>query len=91
MLFRSRLPMAAHDPPFTDLFRTPHGLDFAPAAALYGLAYMLVSDRPGLRTALADALENPHPIIIEYRSDSAVDEAVRKQLTIHIQQLTENS
>ncbi len=86
-----RLPMAAHDPPFTDLFRTPHGLDFAPAAALYGLAYMLVSDRPGLRTALADALENPHPIIIEYRSDSAVDEAVRKQLTIHIQQLTENS
>jgi 2-succinyl-5-enolpyruvyl-6-hydroxy-3-cyclohexene-1-carboxylate synthase len=78
-----RLPIAAHDPPFTDLFRTPHGLDFAPAAAMYGLDYTLVADRPGLRAALADALQNPRPIIIEYRSDSAVDEAVRQQITFN--------
>ena len=77
-----RLPIAAHDPPFTDLFRTPHGLDFAPAAEMYGLEYMLVADRPELREMLADALQNPRPIIIEYRSDSAADEAVRQQIKL---------
>ena len=35
-----KLPIANIDPPFTDLFRTPHGLDFSHAAALYSLDYV---------------------------------------------------
>ena len=33
------LPIAAIDPPFTEYFRTPHGLRFAAAAQLFGLSY----------------------------------------------------
>ena len=45
-IFR-RLPIARHDPPFTDLFLTPHGLTFSHAAALYGLSYTAVHDSLG--------------------------------------------
>jgi 2-succinyl-5-enolpyruvyl-6-hydroxy-3-cyclohexene-1-carboxylate synthase len=32
-----KLPVEAFDPPFTEQFRTPHGLDFAPLGDLYDL------------------------------------------------------
>ena len=51
-IFR-RLPIARHDPPFTDLFLTPHGLTFGHAAALYGLEYVAVRDAVDLEAALA--------------------------------------
>ena len=36
------LPIESFDPPFTDQFKTPHGLDFEPLADLYGLTYRRV-------------------------------------------------
>ncbi|WP_299262161.1 2-succinyl-5-enolpyruvyl-6-hydroxy-3-cyclohexene-1-carboxylic-acid synthase [Halorientalis sp.] len=36
------LPIEDFDPPFTEQFRTPHGLDFEPTADLYGLAFQRV-------------------------------------------------
>jgi 2-succinyl-5-enolpyruvyl-6-hydroxy-3-cyclohexene-1-carboxylate synthase len=52
-----RLPIADFDPPFTELFQTPHGLHFAGAAQLYGLEYVRVEDGAGLKAAFTAALE----------------------------------
>jgi len=73
-IFR-RLPIARHDPPFTDLFLTPHGLTFEHAAAMYGLRYRRVEDGAALDDALAEALghERPGPYLIEVMTDSATD------------------
>lgn len=37
------LPIAAVDPPYTEFFRTPHGLSFGHAARQFGLSYERVS------------------------------------------------
>jgi len=39
------LPIAAIDPPFTEYFRTPHGLSFAAAAQLFDLSYENVTSQ----------------------------------------------
>lgn len=63
-IFR-RLPIAAWEPPFTELFVTPHGLRFEPVAQLYGLVYTYVADRQAYRDALRAALADPAPHLIE--------------------------
>ncbi len=74
-----RLPVAAHEPPFTDLFVTPHGLDFAPAAQMYGLRHRRVAvDEVG--AALRQALASEHSYLIEVRTDAATQEAARRQV-----------
>jgi len=71
-IFR-RLPVSAWDPPFEELFLTPHGLDFRYAAGLYGLEYRLAEDRAALRRALQERLGAGTPGLVEVRTDSAAD------------------
>ena len=73
-IFR-RLPVAQHDPPFTDLFLTPHGLTFEHAAAMYGLRYRRVGDMDTLDEALNEAfgVDGNGPQLIEILTDGAVD------------------
>jgi 2-succinyl-5-enolpyruvyl-6-hydroxy-3-cyclohexene-1-carboxylate synthase len=59
-IFR-RLPIAGFEPEFTDLFLTPHDLDFEHAARLYGLDFTRVTDRTTFRQALGENLYNPTP------------------------------
>lgn len=73
-----RLPIARHEPPFTGLFLTPHGLTFAPAADLYGLAYR-TGARDVVRPALQTAWRSGQPHLIEVISDSARFEALRQR------------
>ena len=47
-----KLPIEEFDPPFTEQFQTPHGLDFSPTEALYDLEFSEVSVE-----AFADAFE----------------------------------
>lgn len=70
-IFR-RLPIARHDPPFTELFLTPHGLTFAHAAALYGLEYVPVLNAGELETAVANA-QTPNARLVEVITDGAAD------------------
>lgn len=67
-----RLPIAAFEPPFTRRFLTPHDLDFAPAAEMYGLHYQLVTDRLTLKQALDNDNGNG-PRLIEVRTNSHED------------------
>jgi len=39
-----KLPIRSFDPPFTDQFKTPHGLDFEPTGDLYDVAFERVAD-----------------------------------------------
>jgi len=62
----SRLPVADCEPPFTELFRTPHGLTFEHAAGLYGLPYERVS-RASLAGSLRRALQAEAVTILEIK------------------------
>jgi 2-succinyl-5-enolpyruvyl-6-hydroxy-3-cyclohexene-1-carboxylate synthase len=77
-----RLPIARYEPPYTDLFRTPHGLRFAHTAALYGLEYAQPADRAGFGEALTAALARlpQRSSIIEVTTDAADDLAHRNAL-----------
>ncbi len=77
-----RLPIAQDNARFEDLFLTPHGLDFAPAAAMYGLDYVRIpdNDRAGLAQALCASLHSRRPAIIEVPTDGARDERLRRKL-----------
>ncbi|ELZ46746.1 2-succinyl-6-hydroxy-2,4-cyclohexadiene-1-carboxylate synthase, partial [Halorubrum coriense DSM 10284] len=61
-----KLPIESFEPPFTESFKTPHGLDFEPLAALHGLEYERIDARPD---ALADRGESPTE-----RADAVADE-----------------
>ncbi len=71
-IFR-RLPVAGLDPAFTELFITPHGLDFSHVAALYGLSHIRCTSLDGFRGALADAVGNEEPTLLEIHTDGADD------------------
>ena len=51
-----KLPIESFEPPFTESFKTPHGLDFEPLSELHGLDYARIDARPD---ALADRGETP--------------------------------
>ena len=74
------LPIEAFDPPFTDYFKTPHGIDFRPVGELYGLEYAVVDDQDGFLAAYRDSLTSDGTQIIEVRTDAAASHAVRDRL-----------
>ncbi|TKX66563.1 2-succinyl-5-enolpyruvyl-6-hydroxy-3-cyclohexene-1-carboxylic-acid synthase [Halorubrum sp. SP9] len=54
------LPIEAFEPPFTESFVTPHGLDFEPLSELHGLGYARIDARPPAQSdAAADGGESP--------------------------------
>jgi 2-succinyl-5-enolpyruvyl-6-hydroxy-3-cyclohexene-1-carboxylate synthase len=69
----SRAPMALEQDIYTRHVATPTGLDFAGAAALYGLSHERVQDVPGLRAGLERALASTGSGIVEVRTDRAAN------------------
>lgn len=61
----SFLPQAAHPEHFEALFGTPHGIDFAPVADLYDLAYTRVASWDAFDGAVRDSIESGGVQIIE--------------------------
>jgi len=51
-----RLPIESFEPPFTESFKTPHGMEFEPLSELHGLDYARIDARP---EAVADRGEDP--------------------------------
>ncbi|VAW32783.1 2-succinyl-5-enolpyruvyl-6-hydroxy-3-cyclohexene-1-carboxylic-acid synthase, partial [hydrothermal vent metagenome] len=54
----NRLPIAQLEPPFTELFLTPHGLDFEPVCRMFGLDYIRADSREAFRTAFAASVQD---------------------------------
>jgi len=69
-IFR-RLPISQVEPPFTELFTTPHGLDFSHTARLYGLGYVAVDGREEFREAFRQ--NSPIARIIEVKTNGRYD------------------
>jgi 2-succinyl-5-enolpyruvyl-6-hydroxy-3-cyclohexene-1-carboxylate synthase len=65
----SQAKMALAEDIYERHIATPTGLDFAGAAALYGLAHERVGDLPGFRGALERALASDRSSIVEVQSD----------------------
>lgn len=72
-----RLPINRFEPEFTNYFVTPHGLDFAPAAQMYGLEYVQVRDREAFRGAFRASIDARAATLIELRTDARTDLARR--------------
>jgi len=78
-----RLPIANFEPPFNEMFVTPHGLDFRHTAALYGLAYRRIQAEE-LATTLSQAWDAPESYLLEIRTDAAHSEQVRHDLIMRL-------
>jgi len=65
---------------YTRHIATPTGLDFAGAAALYGLWHERVEDVPAFRAALERALADGGPSIIEVRSERAANVELHRRV-----------
>jgi 2-succinyl-5-enolpyruvyl-6-hydroxy-3-cyclohexene-1-carboxylate synthase len=82
-IFR-RLPVAQIEPPFEKLFLTPHGLDFAPLATMYGLNYHLAQDLASFRSILDKTISTNSASIIEVRTDGQEDDLIRQTIISQI-------
>lgn len=76
----SFLPQAQEDEYFEELFGTPHGLDFAPAAALFGLPYRRVARPDEFRAAVQESLSGRGSTLIEVRTDRGGNVAIHREL-----------
>lgn len=64
------LPIEDHDPPFTELFKTPHGLDLSATEGLYDLSYAEVSDLDGFEHAYRESLDSEGTQVIGVSLDA---------------------
>jgi 2-succinyl-5-enolpyruvyl-6-hydroxy-3-cyclohexene-1-carboxylate synthase len=72
------LPVAGEGREFVDHVATPHGLDFAHAAALYGVGWERAADVETFRRALAGALAAERTTIICVRTDREENVALHR-------------
>jgi 2-succinyl-5-enolpyruvyl-6-hydroxy-3-cyclohexene-1-carboxylate synthase len=75
-----RLPISEFEPPFTDLFVTPHGLTFEPVGQLFGVDYVRADTRHSLRRLLDVSIKSGASRIIEVLTDARLHEQVRREI-----------
>lgn len=73
------LPIEDHEA-FTELFKTPHGLDFAHTADLYGLEFVRTDDRETFRELYRGSLESDGAQVIEVVVDAETSHRRRAEL-----------
>jgi len=76
----SFLPVASQPDAFEDHIGTPHGLDFAHAAALYGAAHIHAQDTASLHRAVTDSVTAAATTIIEVRTDREANLALHRRI-----------
>ncbi|NJK34888.1 MAG: 2-succinyl-5-enolpyruvyl-6-hydroxy-3-cyclohexene-1-carboxylic-acid synthase [Oscillatoriales cyanobacterium SM2_2_1] len=59
------LPIAQHEPPFEELFATPHNLDFEPLAIAYGADYERIETWEQFRDSVLQSLRLPGVKVLE--------------------------
>jgi 2-succinyl-5-enolpyruvyl-6-hydroxy-3-cyclohexene-1-carboxylate synthase len=74
------LPVAGERDAFEEHIATPHGLDFAHAAAFYGCEHELVLTVAGLHAALDRVVGEPSTTILEVRTERAANLALHRAL-----------
>lgn len=73
------LPIEQFEPPFTEGFRTPHGLDFEPTGSLFDLEFRRV-DLADLSEACGDAVGSSSLDVLEVQFDAESSHRTRESL-----------
>jgi 2-succinyl-5-enolpyruvyl-6-hydroxy-3-cyclohexene-1-carboxylate synthase len=76
----SFLPQAQDPEHFEQLFGTPHGLDFRPAAKMYGLSYQRPTCWEAFRSAVQRSLDAPGVKLIELRTERRTNVELHRRL-----------
>jgi len=79
-----RLPISNFEPPFKELFITPHGLNFEPVVKMFGLEYECVTQREAFQTAFQSALKSENSCVIEVPFEGEKNHQHHKQLMKNI-------
>lgn len=74
------LPVAGERDAFEEHVATPHGLDFARAAAAFGARHALATDVASLRAELSDALAAGGVAVIEVRTERDANVALHRRV-----------
>jgi 2-succinyl-5-enolpyruvyl-6-hydroxy-3-cyclohexene-1-carboxylate synthase len=74
------LPVAGETDAFEEHVATPHGLDFAHAAALYGLDYERAAGPEGFRSALDTALAAERSTLLVVRTDREANVTLHRRV-----------
>ena len=72
------LPVSGEGDDFVEHVATPHGLDFAHAAALFDCGYEVAEDAEGFRAALGRALAAERTSIVAVRTDREANVALHR-------------
>ncbi len=75
------LPVVGERDAFEEHVATPHGLEFARAAELYGLAYEAPGTVDALREAVARSVDADGATIVEVRTDREANLALHRRVT----------
>jgi 2-succinyl-5-enolpyruvyl-6-hydroxy-3-cyclohexene-1-carboxylate synthase len=76
----SFLPQAELDDGFDELFGTPHGIDFAPVAQMYGVGFARAADDCALRRLLRESIGAAGVQVIEVRTDREENVALHRDV-----------
>jgi 2-succinyl-5-enolpyruvyl-6-hydroxy-3-cyclohexene-1-carboxylate synthase len=74
------LPVSGEGADYVEHVATPHGLDSAKIAELYGLAHERAEDLEGFRAALGRALAAERTAIVAVRTDRDANVALHRQV-----------
>jgi 2-succinyl-5-enolpyruvyl-6-hydroxy-3-cyclohexene-1-carboxylate synthase len=78
------LPIEDFDPPFTEQFKTPHGLDFAPTGDLYDLDFQRVETTDALAAAVHASTGSPGLAVVETTFDAEASHRTREDLAARV-------
>jgi len=76
----SLLPQADDPEHFEELFGTPHGLDFRPAAEMYGLTYQRADGWEDFRRAVRESMASSSTAVVEVRTERAANARLHHEL-----------
>jgi len=75
-----KLPIEEFDPPFTEQFKTPHGVDFSGTETLYDLTFRRCDGRPSFLDAFERSLETDGTDVLSVAFDSALSHRFREEV-----------
>jgi 2-succinyl-5-enolpyruvyl-6-hydroxy-3-cyclohexene-1-carboxylate synthase len=82
------LPVAGERDAFEEHVATPHGVDFAHAAAMYGIAYERPADMAAFDDALGRALDATETTLIELRTDRVANVEIHRRVWDSVRRAT---
>lgn len=82
-----KLPIEEFEPPFTEQFKTPHGLDFSPTGDLYDFSFERPADRAAFCRAFEESVGGEGTQLLSVEFDSTESHRFRERLHEDVSEL----